>query len=161
MPLFHSGFAISAARRVLCVLLALVVTVQGIAAGIAAIMGPKHVHRPLDRPLVLEDVRRHTGGDHVQRGGLSSWLGHLHAHASKQRHHHSPLDASVLSSAEDAIADAANVDSGAGSVAAFVALMPFVCGWRALHVAQPMACATLWAATSGDPERLERPPRAL
>lgn len=163
MPQVLSRFATGAARRLLCWLLALVVSMQGVAAGMAAVEGPMHAHRWADRSSLLEDFRRHLPEDGAQRGGLRSWLGHLHEHASPQRHHHSPGDASVLRTGDDALPDSINVDGGtggSGTLASFLALIPTPHAWHDQRVAQSVAAGSLWAATIGFRGRLERPPRA-
>ncbi len=144
-------------------LLACLVPLQGLAAGVIAAVGPAHTHQPMVTSLVLEDFRRAPASVSTLPTHIATALGHFHGADAPLRHHHARGEGSVVladSAALQGAGDGGDV-SISPSLAVFVALLPSA---MASLPAAPDAAAAAhapWAAQTHCPALPERPPRAL
>ena len=132
---------------------------QGVAAGIAAALGPAHVHQQANRPLLLEDFRR-VAATVAPPAHVATAFGHFHGKATPIRHHHAAGDASVVLVDDPlrAWADAESASAGS-SLALFSAVLPTTLAWVGQAPAGSPACCAAWPSLTHDPQPLERPPR--
>jgi hypothetical protein len=161
-----TAFGRSALHRALAWLLALLLPLQGAAAGVAAASGPAHVHRPTaGAHLVLDDLRRSvpTVARHVHLATLGQ---HAHSGSDVARHHHAAGDTSVVPLPDDLLnllAQASQGDDAAAGAAlgALLAVLPDGLHWAALPLEHAAAIAPPQAWRSHVPEPDERPPRRV
>ena len=142
-------------RLVVLWLIALVLPLQGAAAGVFGALGPAHLHQRAASTLVLEDVRRWRPAPTLQAHAPGGF-GHAHARAAPQRHHHAADDGSVVRTG----ADPADADEAPGASAVPVlALIPEGPTW--LHRHDPMAAVArpLWSLRTGFTRHPARPPK--
>ena len=143
-------------------LLACLVPLQGLAAGMIAAAGPAHTHKQMATTLVLEDFRRAPASVSTPPTHVATAFGHFHGADTALRHHHPRGDASVVP-ADGATLQAAGDGEDASispSLAVFVALLPSA---MAPLPAAPDAAAAAhapWAPQTHCPALPERPPRA-
>lgn len=140
-------------------LLALVLPLQGTAAGVFGVLGPNHTHRGAQRAptaLVLEDVRRWKVPVAEVPVHVLAGLGHFHAGAAPQRHRHEQGDDSVIALKGEPVDgdDAPGFDTVSG-----LALPPAVTVWSAARLESVHGAWRPWAARCAGVEPLERPPR--
>ena len=155
MSFASAPFASRFTRVVVLWLLAIVLPLQGAAVGIFGALGPAHVHKAADAPLVLEDVRRWKPAPRAQAHVFTAF-GHFHASATPQRHHHAVDDGSVVRTD----ADAADADEAPGASAVSVlALIPSMTMQVPSSAAAERNHGPLWAASTGFVHPPERPPR--
>ena len=149
-------------------LLAALVPLQGLAAGMIAAMGPAHTHKAVTArqtivatALALEDFRRAPTSVAAKPTHVATAFGHFHATQAPLRHHHARGDDSVV------LADGAALQSNGGgeelsispTLALFVARLPSA---MASLPAAPVAAAAShapWAPQTHCPALPERPPR--
>lgn len=152
-------------RHLLVWLLAGLVPLQGMAAGVISVIGPMHIHKStIDASPVLSDFRR-TGtpplAPHATH--VATAFGHFHGAATPLRHHHPGGDASVVRLGDDGLQQVAEGDglSISPTLAAFFALLP--CALACFDPAPRSApeSPAAWPSLTHDPEPLERPPRPL
>ena len=140
-------------------LLALVLPLQGTAAGVFGVLGPNHIHRGAQRAsatLVLEDVRRWKRPVAEAPAHLLVGLGHFHAGASAERHRHAQSDDSVVA----VKGDPADGDEAPGfDIVSGLALLPTVTVWSGAARHTVRTAWRPWAARCVSVEPLERPPR--
>ncbi len=145
--------------RLVAVALALLMTLQAIAAAALATLGPLHTHRAAPAFVVLDDARR--GPPH----GLSAETeaarrhGHSHAGASTLRHHHAPGDTSVVLADGEAALHAGDLDDSSAALGALIGLVPSVVPWLPLGTRNVEATRRAWVPQTHLPEFPERPPR--
>jgi len=158
-----STFAFSpTTRRLVACLLACLVPLQGLAAGMIAAVGPAHTHKSMGTTLVLEDFRRAPASVSTLPTHVATSFGHFHNADTPLRHHHARGDGSVVL-ADGAALQAAGDGDDAGispSLAVFVALLPSA--MASLTVAPDAAAAAHapWTPQTHCPALPERPPRA-
>jgi hypothetical protein len=142
-------------RVIVMWMIALVLPLQGVAVAAFGAMGPAHVHAAPKAALVLEDFRRWkptaVGKEHVYTA-----LGHFHASAAPQRHHHAADDGSVVRIGTEA--QDADEAPGAGALSV-LALIPCVARWAPPRQRDELEASPRWAPHSGFIEPLDRPPR--
>ena len=158
-----STFAFSpATRRLVVCLLACLMPLQGLAAGMIAAVGPAHTHKPMAATLVLEDFRRAPASVSTLPTHVATALGHFHDADTPRRHHHAHGDASIVFADGMALQAAGdNDDAGISpALAVFVALLPSA--MTLLPAARDGAAAAHapWAPQTHCPALPERPPRA-
>lgn len=145
-----------------CVLVALVL--HGVTSTVVGLLGSHHLHRaPVTEPaaMLLEDVRRLDFSGSMLAAPHAHDDASDHRHASFQRHHHDPADASVHSLDGSAHGDPAG--GGDTGSAALGALALLASAWPVLAV--PPSGPMRWARAALDPippghaHRLDRPPR--
>lgn len=142
-------------RVIVMWMIALVLPLQGAAVGAFGAMGSAHVHAVAKPALVLEDVRRWKPRAASQRHVFVQ-LGHFHASAAPQRHHHAADDGSVVRTGNDALdADEA---PGAGALSV-LALIPCVVRWALPRQRDEFEAGPRWALRTTFIEPLDRPPR--
>jgi hypothetical protein len=156
MPLpFTATFATRLTRAVVLCLLVIVLPLQGAAAAAFSAMGPAHVHKAAAAPLVLEDLRRWRPAP-VAQAHVFAAIGHFHAGAAPQRHHHAGGDAStVRTDANGPDTDEALSVSGVPMLAP----IPAVHTWAPLCTALAPDAGPRWALRTGFSSRLDRPPQ--
>lgn len=148
-------------RQVLTWLLALVLPLQGMAVGVLTVMGPAHMHKQADVPMVLTDFRRWKPAP-VRETGVFALLGHSHGSASPQRHYHPFEDASVVRADGDGLVVGSDVDEGLGasaSVASVLALIRVIVAWGPSQGSSAPASRPFWTSVTGFTEPLDRPPK--
>lgn len=171
------AFAAHTARRFVACLLALLVPLQGAAAGVVQASGPLHRHLADERTLVLEDVRRVALDVAVVRGHRHDAAGHPHRDANSargdaadrheiaQRHHHLLDDgatgavvrvADPWRAAADGDAEAMIRFANSGFVALLASAGPLIASPGDRRYAPPPA----ETVATTDPDPLERPPRS-
>ena len=158
-----SPFAFSPyTRRLVACLLACLVPLQGLAAGMIAAVGPAHTHKPMATTLVLEDFRRAPASVSTLPTHVATIFGHFHAPATPLRHHHARGDASVILADGAALQSAGDSDDASigPSLAVFVALLPSAITPLPAAPAAAMAAHAPWAPQTHCPALPERPPRA-
>lgn len=158
-PRPHLTFTRPLARALVLWLIALVLPLQGTAAGVFAALGPAHLHAsPQKRAadtLVLEDVRRWKPAA-ASQAHAPGWLGHVHTGAAPQRHHHGADDGSVVRTGSDAVDD----DAAAGVTAVPVlALIPAGPAWLLRHAPVAAQARAQWRPRTGFTRQPERPPK--
>jgi hypothetical protein len=147
-------------RRVVLLLLALVLPLQGTASAAFATLGPAHVHEPADVMLRLVDFRRIVPG--IRPETVSTPLGHFHESAAPQRHHHARADLSVVFTSDEGALHPFEVDEGRALVASLALIVPWAAAssmWTAADVCGQRAWCPLWAPLTAFAEALERPPK--
>ena len=155
MPFAPARFTSRLTRSVVLWLLAVVLPVQGAAVGVFTALGPAHVHRAPDAPLVLHDVRRWKPAVATPTHVFAGW-GHFHAGTAPQRHHHAIDDGSVVRSA----ADTPDADEAlSASALSVLALIPAVPAWAPPRATASLDAHPLWAPQTGFIRLLDRPPR--
>lgn len=150
-------FAERTTRLLVMWLLAFVLPLQGAAVALFATKGPAHLHKiATTAPLVLEDLRRWKPAM-ATIARVTPALGHVHASAVAQRHHHARDDGSVVRVPDDT----ADADEALGASAApsMLALIPAAVAWGtpervvAAHAPPWDALKTRYVSP------LDRPPR--
>lgn len=155
-------------RRLVACLLAGLVSLQGLAAGMIAAVGPAHTHKPVATAhstvataLVLEDFRRAPSQVWAPPVHVATAYGHFHATQAALRHHHARGDASVVLA--DGEAWQSNSDdedlSISPTLALFVALLPSAMAPLLDAPAGTAASHAPWAPQTHHPALPERPPR--
>ena len=160
MPLTRSFFSRRPARLALMWLIAMVLSLQGMAVSVFTALGPFHIHKAAQAVLVLEDIRRWKLSP--VRESLPALLGHSHASASAQRHYHALDDSTVVKQGVDPTANGSSVDDGmsAGSLLApFWAMSSGTIAWQPLQTSNALTFGPFWTSTSAVVEPHERPPR--
>lgn len=155
----------NALRHILVWLLAGLLPLQGMAAGVITVIGPAHIHKSMiDASLVLSDFRR-AGTPPIAPHAthVTTAFGHFHGADTPLRHHHPRSDASVVHIGDAGLQQGAEADESSISptLAAFVALLPSAARWLAPVLPHALASPAAWPSLTHDPEPLERPPRAL
>ena len=149
-------------RLIVLWLLAFVLPLQGAAVGVFSAMGPAHVHQRVEAPLVLEDVRRWRSAPAAKAPAFATafaWVGHAHAGAAPQRHHHTADDASVVRAEAIGPLDSADTDEALGAGALSVlALIPAVPAWADAAAAADPAARPPWALRTSFIAFPDRPP---
>ena len=150
-------------RTLVMALLAIVLPVQGAAAGVFSAIGPAHLHQSVRAApaaaLVLEDFRRWKPAPVVQTHVFTA-LGHVHAGASPQRHHHAVDDASVVRTGGDGPLDGPDADGAlSASAVSVLALIPGAAVWTAAEATADPATRPSWTWLTGFTQPLERPPQ--
>jgi hypothetical protein len=159
-PLFaFSPFA----RRLVACLLACLVPLQGLAAGMIAAIGPAHSHKIVATAIVLEDFRRAPSQLAAPPTHVATAFGHFHAGETSQRHHHARGDASVVLADGEALPSSGDGDdlSISPTLAMFVALLPSGLAWLPATLDAVAASRAPWVPETHHPALPERPPRAL
>jgi hypothetical protein len=144
-------------------LLACLVSMQGLAAGVIAAVGPSHTHKPMATSLVLEDFRRAPVSVSTLPTHVATAFGHVHDADTPRRHHHSHGDASVVL-ADGAALQAAGDSEDAGispSLYVFVALLPSAMTPLPAAPHAATAAHAPWTPQMHCPALPERPPRAF
>jgi len=152
----------SACRSAVVWLLACLVPLQALAAGVIAVAGPAHSHRPAASVgLVLDDFRRAPAGLTRGETHAAGPLGHFHGVDSAERHHHAAGDPTVVIDPADQLRHGDSDDPGfSPSLALFVGLVSAPPSWPAAAApARPIAPAR-WSPRTHHPALPERPPRA-
>ena len=144
-------------------LLAIVLPLQGSALAMFAAMGPAHMHVQAQpaTPLVLEDFRRWRPAPVAQAHVFTS-LGHFHASAAPQRHHHAFDDTSVVRTDDTGASNGADIDealTASGSLAGVLALIPALAPWHAAKLSRAIEPGPLWTPQTGFTLRADRPPK--
>ena len=141
-------------------LLAIVLPLHGVAVSVFTVMGPAHVHNAAPAaPLVLEDFRRWKSAPVVQAHVLAG-LGHFHARATPQRHHHAIDDGTVQRTGGDGPLDGADADGAlTPAVVPVLALIPTVAIWAASNGTATAAARAPWSVLTGFTQPLDRPPQ--
>lgn len=153
----HRALLVERTTRLLVTwLLALVLPLQGAALGVYAAKGPSHLHKAVAaHPLVLEDLRRWKPAAAAE-SRVAARIGHVHASAVAERHHHSRDDGSVMAHADET----ADADEALGSATPSVlALLPAAGVWGSperVAAAHAPASAVLRSRCVAP---LDRPPR--
>ena len=148
-------FAARLTRVVVLWLLALVLPLQSAAVGVFTAIGPAHVHRAAEAPLVLTDFRRWRPTP-VAKAHVFTAVGHFHAGTASQRHYHNVDDGSVVRTE----AKAPDADEALSAAAVSVlALIPAVAMWAAPRATASIDTGPLWALRTGFTGPLDRPPR--
>lgn len=154
------SFVHARVRRVLIWLLALLLPMQAMAAGVFTVMGPAHFHKPSDAPLVLTDFRRwHVTP--LRQPPVFTFSGHSHGAAAQQRHHHASRDASVVRSGQDGPMNRPEVDEGTSAAASLASVLAMILAWLAWEPSRsvgPLASHAGWALLTGFDAPLDRPP---
>ena len=144
-------------------LLACLVSLQGLAAGVIATVGPAHTHKAMAISLVLEDFRRATVSVSALPTHVATAFGHFHDVDTPRRHHHAHGDASVVLADGAALQGAGDVEDASisPSLAVFVALLPSA--MTPLPAVPDASAATHapWAPQTHCPALPDRPPRAF
>jgi len=151
-----------ASRRFLVWLLACLVPLQAMAAGVIAAAGPSHHHVPVTAArLVLDDFRRAPIRLMAVEAHVATAFGHFHGGASPERHHHAAGDATVMLDGGD-LPQAGDGDgiSVSPSLGVFVGLISAPPGWQATALRARPASYPGWTPQTHHPDLLERPPRA-
>ncbi|MCE9660881.1 MAG: hypothetical protein K8R60_20325 [Burkholderiales bacterium] len=150
-----------ASRRFLVWLLACLVPLQALAAGVLAATGPAHTHLPAaSARLVLDDLRRAPVRRLAVETHVASAFGHLHG-GDAARHHHAASDASVVIDAAGLVQAGDGDDmSTSPSLGVFVGLISAPPGWLAQATTEPPAAHARWTPQTHHPALPERPPRA-
>ena len=147
-------------RPVLVWLLALLLPMQAMAAGVFTVMGPAHFHKPSQAPLVLNDFRRWHPSPLPQPAAFA-FSGHSHGAATQQRHHHARGDASVVRSGQDGPMNSLDADEGpsaAASLASVLAILLEWPAWKPCPSVAPLASHAGWALLTGFDRPPDRPP---
>lgn len=147
--------------RLVAAALALLMTLQAIAAATLATLGPLHTHRAAPAIVVLDDARRGPPHGPSAEAQAVRRHGHSHGGASTLRHHHAPGDTSVVLADGEAALHAGDLDdSGAGAaLGALIGLVPSVVPWLPLGPPDVAATRRAWVPQTHLPEFPERPPR--
>ncbi|MEO8525652.1 MAG: hypothetical protein ABI460_13090 [Caldimonas sp.] len=142
-------------------LLACLVPLHGLAAGMIAAIGPAHSHKAM-ASIVLEDFRRAPAQITVLPTHVATAFGHFHAAGSSQRHHHARGDASVVLADGEALQSSGDGDDLGISptLAMFVALLPSGIAWSPATLDAVAASHAPWVPETHHPALPERPPRA-
>ncbi len=139
-------------------LLALVIPLQGTAAGVFGVLGPSHIHRGAQRApaaLVLEDVRRWKAPVAEVPVHLLAGFGHFHAGADAKRHRHATGDDSVVALKGEPV----DGDEAPGlDIVSGLALVPTVAVWTSAAQGSAHGAWRPWSARCVSVEPLERPP---
>jgi hypothetical protein len=152
---FTAALATRLTRAMVLCLLAIVLPLQGAAAAAFSAIGPAHVHKAEATPLVLEDLRRWRPAP-VAQAHVFTALGHFHASAAPQRHHHATDDASTVRTE----ANGPDADEALSvSSVPLLAPIPAVQTWQPLRAATAPDAGPLWALRTGFRGRLDRPPQ--
>jgi hypothetical protein len=154
-PCFIARLATRLTRAAVLCLLVIVLPLQGAAVAAFSVIGPAHVHKPAPAPLVLEDLRRWRPAP-VAQAHVFTALGHFHASAAPQRHHHATDDASAVRT------DTNGPDTDEALSVSSVPLLvpiPAVQTWQPLRAATAPDAGPLWALRTGFRSRLDRPPQ--
>ena len=141
-------------------LLAVVLPLQGTASAAFAALGPAHVHESAEVMLRLVDFRRIVPG--VRPEAIATPLGHFHASAAPQRHHHARGDQTVVFTDDEGVLHQLEVDEGRGLVASLALIVPWAAAttrWTAGEVRAQRAWCPLWVPLTTSAEPLERPPK--
>ena len=154
-------------RFIVLWLLAFVLPLQGAAVGVFSAMGPAHVHQRVEAPLVLEDVRRWRAAPVAKAPALATafstalaWVGHSHASAAPQRHHHTADDDSVVRTGDAGPPDSPPTDEALGASALSVlALIPAVPAWADAATPADAAARPPWTLRTGFVAFPDRPPK--
>lgn len=150
-----SAFSARITRIAVWWLIALVLPMQGAAVVVFGAMGPAHVHRSSEAPLLLEDFRRWKPAP-VAATHVFAALGHSHADASPQRHHHPAGDASI----QRIGSDLDEADEGPGTSAVSVlALIPSSTPWLPPTASVRTVAGPQWALRTAFITPFERPPK--
>ena len=147
-------------RQVLIWLLALLLPMQAMAAGVFTVMGPAHFHKPSQAPLLLNDFRRWHPSPIPQPQAIA-FSAHSHGAAAQQRHHHASGDASVVRSGQDGPMNSPDADEGptaAASLASVLAMILEWPAWKPFRSVGPLASHADWALRTGFDPPLDRPP---
>jgi hypothetical protein len=140
-------------------LLALVLPLQGTAAGVFGVLGQSHIHRSAQRApatLVLEDVRRWKAPVAEAPAHVLTGIGHFHAGAAPQRHRHAQGDDSVVALKGEPV----DGDEAPGfDIVSGLALLPAVTVWSSAARGSAHGAWRPWAARCVSVEPFERPPR--
>ena len=150
------------ARHLAACMLALLVSLQGITAGVVTTLGPAHAHRASAAVLVLEDVRRSRPPATSPQTHVAGALGHFHGADSAQRHRHDRRDASVVpTDAGSAPAENFEELGVSPTLAMFVALMTTPPVWLESALGEAPARGAEWHALANHPKPPKRPPRGV
>ena len=161
MSLADHSFSRRSIRCLVMWLLAVVLPLQGTAVGVFAVMGPAHIHKQTDAPLVLTDFRRWRPSP-VRETHVFTFSGHVHGSASLQRHFHAYDDASVVRTGDDGPLNSLDADEGSTSgtsLASVLAMIPAVTAWAPLKGPSSLAERSHWTLRTGFIEPLDRPPK--
>ncbi len=145
--------------------LAVGLPLQSVSAAVAGVLGPRHAHltaephsRAPDPMAGWKDFRR---ADH-NHGAPSARPAQAHSHDAAARHHHDPLDESIIGL--DALSDG---DAAPAEIAQASASFVFVAAAGLALLPQPaQAIDGAWRMSSAQPfssqypRRIERPPQA-
>jgi hypothetical protein len=156
-PLFRSP----ASRCLLVWLLACLVPLQALAAGVIGATGPAHTHLPAaGTRLVLDDLRRAPLRRVVTETHVAGAFGHFHSGGAAERHHHAPGDLTVVIDGADLLHAGDADDIGASpSLGVFVGLISLPPGWLVASTPEPPAAHARWTPQTHHPALPERPPR--
>jgi hypothetical protein len=145
--------------RFIAVALALLVALQGFAAGALGAIGRLHTHKAAT-VVVLDDLRRGPAHPQARGDGAARRHGHSHAAGAALRHHHAGADASVNLAGADPLPalDADDAPTGT-TLAAFVALVAAAPDWLAPAPGERRGAGAAWVPHTRHPEPFERPPR--
>ena len=157
------AFRSSLLRRVLVWLLAGLLPLQALAAGVIAASGMAHTHLPAaSTRLVLDDFRRAPVRRVAVEAHPTARLGHVHDSGAPERHHHAPGDPTLVAdSAERMQADEADDMSLSPSLGVFVGLVSVPLRWLDAAAAIQAAALPRWRPQTHHPALPERPPRAI
>ncbi|MEP7058883.1 MAG: hypothetical protein ABI809_14040 [Caldimonas sp.] len=163
MPRSSTLSSRSGHQRFVAWLLACLIPLQGIAAGVIGAAGPLHVHRATAASeLVLTDFRRASAQSTAPSiVHVASAFGHFHAGGKPLRHPHSRADRSVVAAPGEAQAGAADESTLSPTLLVLVAPIPHVPVWAATTQREAFVARPSWRSLTHDPEPFERPPRAV
>ncbi len=140
-------------------LLAGLISLQGLTAGIVTTLGPAHLHAAAPGTIILVDVRRSRLA-FIESQAHAPAISHSHGADGIERHHHRHDDVSVVAIDGSGAERAGDGEELAVSptLAAFVALLA---GAVAVTAAaeNDVPAAPGWPSLTHEPYPLEHPPR--
>ena len=149
-------------------LLAALVPLQGLAAGMIAAVGPAHTLKsvataqtPLATALLLGDFRRAPVHIEAPSTHVATAFGHFHATQGPLRHHHACGDVSVVLADGNALQSNGDGEdlSISPTLALFVALIPSAMAPLPAAPDATTASHAPWAPQTHHPALPEHPPR--
>ena len=150
-------------RQVLIRLLACLIPLHGLTAGVIATVGPAHTHQSSGSTLVLQDFRRAPVPTSTLPTHIATAFGHFHGSDTPLHHHHAHGDASVVFADGAALQGAGDGEDGSVSpgLAFFFALLSSPMTSLPDAPDASAAAHAPWAPLTHCPALPERPPRAL
>ena len=155
-PAAPSLFTRRLSRMLVLWLLAAVLPLHGAAVGVFMAKGPAHAHRAAATQPLLEDLRRWRPAATAPAHAFAA-LGHFHASAMPERHHHRGDDASVM---RDNRAEPGDTDEATATAAiAVLAMLPATATALPREAASARAMRPGWTPRTRSDPFPDRPPK--